>query len=263
MSGSGCGQQVPKIHDTTERWVRDLPILGCSTRLLVHRCRVRCPTCGPKLEALDWLEPYARVTRRLAEDVARMCQVMTTQHVAQYWGLSWPTVRAIDHAYLEKTLGPVDFTGVEQLLMDEFAIQKGHRYATVVVDAITRRVLWVCRGRSRMDIRPFFEALEHRFPSSITIRAPTGRGRINSEVAACAVHVEQVASNLGSRNTIHSGSTHALAQCCAGPCGSSGDSAVLRRRPLDLHHLQREIDVAERGESNREPGSGGRRCNGP
>ncbi len=43
--------------------------------------------------------------------------------------------------------------------MDEFAIQKGHRYATVIVEPYTKRVLWVGRGRGREDIRPFFEQL--------------------------------------------------------------------------------------------------------
>src|SRR3546814_14104134 len=43
--------------------------------------------------------------------------------------------------------------------MDEFAIQKGHRYATVVVDVARKRVLWVGRGRSRAKVRPFFELL--------------------------------------------------------------------------------------------------------
>src|SRR3546814_13171851 len=43
--------------------------------------------------------------------------------------------------------------------MDEFAIQKGHRYATVVVDVERKRVLWVGRGRSRAEVRPFFELL--------------------------------------------------------------------------------------------------------
>lgn len=43
--------------------------------------------------------------------------------------------------------------------MDEFAIQKGHRYATVFVDAIKKRVLWVGRGRTKEDIRPFFQLL--------------------------------------------------------------------------------------------------------
>lgn len=166
---SQCDQEVRKIHDTSERWVRDLPILDCPTLLLVHRCRVSCPSCGPKLEALPWLERYARVTVRLAHSVARMCKVMTIQHVAEYWGLSWATVRSIDQAHLERTVGPVCLDGVEQLLMDEFAIQKGHRYATVIADALTKRVLWVCRGRSREDIRPFFEAL-----------GPAGRRRIRA-----------------------------------------------------------------------------------
>jgi len=31
-----------------------------------------CPRCGPKLERLLWLAPYARVTERLAESVGRL-----------------------------------------------------------------------------------------------------------------------------------------------------------------------------------------------
>ena len=41
--------------------------------------------------------------------------------------------------------------------MDEFALFKGHRYATVVMDAERTQVLWVGEGRSREAIRPFFE----------------------------------------------------------------------------------------------------------
>ena len=45
------------------------------------------------------------------------------------------------------------------IAMDEFAIQKSHRYATVVFDPQRKRVLWVGRGRSRAQVRPFFELL--------------------------------------------------------------------------------------------------------
>jgi hypothetical protein len=43
--------------------------------------------------------------------------------------------------------------------MDEFALFKGHRYASVVLDADTRRVLWIGEGRSRAAVRPFFKEL--------------------------------------------------------------------------------------------------------
>lgn len=43
--------------------------------------------------------------------------------------------------------------------MDEFALHKEHRYATVIMDAECLRVLWVGEGNSREAIRPFFELL--------------------------------------------------------------------------------------------------------
>ena len=156
---SGCGRRVAGVHDMTARLVRDLPILDAETVLVVPRRRLACPRCGPKLERLSWLSPWGRVTTRLAESVARMCQHMAVKHVAQYFHLGWDRTKGIDKRWLRKTLGPVDLSGVGVIAMDEFAIQKGHRYATVIVDAITKRVLWVGRGRGREDIRPFFELL--------------------------------------------------------------------------------------------------------
>jgi len=155
----GCGRVCGQIHDTTQRWVRELPVFGKVTRLLVHRRRVLCPDCGPKLERLTWLDRHARTTTRFAESVARLCKVATCKHVAQEYQIHRGTVKAIDKQYLQRTLGPVDLTGVELLAMDEFAIQKGHRYATVIVDPTCKRVLWIGRGRGRKDVRPFFEQL--------------------------------------------------------------------------------------------------------
>jgi transposase len=166
---SGCNCMVQQIHDVTFRWVRDLSILEAETWLWLGRVRVACPHCGPKLEALDWLAPYSRLTRRMAENVVRLCRVLPIKHVAEYLHLTWDTVKATDKAYLEEKLGPVDLSGVEQIVMDEFAIHKGHRYATVIVDASNKRVLWVGRGNGREDIRPFFEQL-----------GPEGRQRLKA-----------------------------------------------------------------------------------
>lgn len=156
---SGCGDRTEAIHDCQLRRVRDLPVFEHRIELWVPRVRVACPRCGPKLERLNWLAPYARVTSRLAESVARLCKVASILHVARYLGLDWKTVKEIDRSSLERELGPVDLDGLTVIAMDEFAIQKGHRYATVIVEPTRKRVLWVGRGRGREDVRPFFVAL--------------------------------------------------------------------------------------------------------
>jgi transposase len=160
-----CGRVVSVVHDVTVRRVRELPILDAATWLLVPHARLRCPECGPTAERLPWLDRYARVTKRFAESVARLAQVVAIQHVADYFGLSWDTVKAIDKAAIEARLtaaGALDLSGlgpVRQIAIDEFAIHRGHRYATVVLQPETRRVLWVGPGRRREDLRPFFALL--------------------------------------------------------------------------------------------------------
>jgi transposase len=159
---SRCGQFTAAIHDLQERRIRDLPVFEHWVELRVLRVRVECATCGPKLERLGWLAPYARVTQRLAQSAAQLCKVMTLRHVARHFGLDWKTVKAIDRAGLLRELGPVDLEGLEVIALDEFAIHKGHRYATVVVEPTRKRVLWIGHGRGRKDVRRFFRLLGPR-----------------------------------------------------------------------------------------------------
>jgi len=189
---SGCGKSGLPIHDLNERWVRDLPILGMTTWLLVQRVRVACSDCGPKLEDLNWLSPYSRVTKRLAESVARLCKVLPIKHVAEYFGLGWDAVKSIDKAYLAETLGPVDLADVEVIAMDEFAIQKGHRYATVIIEPDTKRVLWVGRGNGREDIRPFFEQLGDEGRQRLKAAAMDMNGAYEAEVRSQCPSAEVV-----------------------------------------------------------------------
>lgn len=160
MICDSCGHVAQRVHEMTERQVRDLPIFDMEVHLLVWRCRIWCDVCGgPKVERLSWLGRNRRTTHRLEEAVARLCELLPVGHVAEFYGLHWETVKTIDREALSERLGPVDLSGVSVIGMDEFAIQKGHRYATVVVDIQRKRVLWLGRGRSREEIRPFFELL--------------------------------------------------------------------------------------------------------
>ena len=180
----GCGASVYGVHDSVVRRIRDLPILDARTWLDVPRRRVSCPRCGPSLERLSWLDRYSRVTRRLAESVARLCQVLPIKHVAAFFGLGWDAVKAIDKRHLMDTLGAIDLSGVSILAMDEFAIHKGHRYATVIIDPTIKKVLWVGRGRGREDIRPFFELLGSAGRDRIKAVAMDMNGAYEAEVRA-------------------------------------------------------------------------------
>jgi transposase len=100
-------------------------VFESSLELVVSRDRLACPNCRPRREPLDWLAPYARVTRRLAESVARLRTVTALVHAARWFGFSWRTVRQIDRQHRERTCGPVDLTGVTVIAIDAFAIQKG------------------------------------------------------------------------------------------------------------------------------------------
>jgi len=154
-----CGGRCKAVHETTKRVVRDLPILDAQTYLIVHRRRLLCPDCGPVLENLSWLGKYSRVTQRLADSVAKLCGVLSVKHVADFFGLSWDQVKDIDKRSLEQRFGTVDLSGVEVIGMDEFALQKGHRYATIIVEPYRKEVLYVAKGRGRESVRPFFEIL--------------------------------------------------------------------------------------------------------
>ena len=113
-------------------------------------------------ERIDWLEPASRLTRRLQVWLESLLRLLPISHVSQLTGLHWHTLKTLDKRRLQAEVGTFYSSGVRRLVMDEFALHKGHRYATVIMDAERTRVLWVGHGNSREAIRPFFELLgEH------------------------------------------------------------------------------------------------------
>ncbi|EMD99037.1 transposase, IS204/IS1001/IS1096/IS1165 family protein [Stutzerimonas stutzeri NF13] len=89
--------------------------------------------------------------------VETLVRLLPIKHVADLVGLHWHTVKAIDLGRLHRDIAAPDLSRVRRLIMDEFALYKGHRYATVAICADTQQVLWIGEGRSREAVRPFFE----------------------------------------------------------------------------------------------------------
>jgi len=159
LTCSTCGQAGLLVHDFVWRNVRDLAMLGDPVALKVPITRVKCPQCGPRVQRISWLGRHARITKRLSDFVGLWCEKLPVAHVCKLSGLHWETVRRIERQRLEDKLNSLPEASPTRLVLDEFALFKGHRYATVALDADTRQVLWVGEGRSREAIRPFFNWL--------------------------------------------------------------------------------------------------------
>lgn len=155
-----CRQPCALVHERRWRRIRDRDILDRRVWLKVPIRRLDCHHCDARVtEHICWLDRRSRVTHRVRVWVEALAQLIPIKHVSQLTGLHWHTIKAIDLQRLAHLHGQFAAGDVRRLVMDEFALHKGHRYATVVLDAQRMRVLWVGEGNSRVAIRPFFEAL--------------------------------------------------------------------------------------------------------
>ncbi len=154
-----CGRASESIHDTQWRTLKEAMILGTPVELLVQTRRIKCSSCGIKTEAISWVKPYSRLTNRLIEYIEKLLPLLPIKHISELTGVHWHTIKEVDKQRLKRVVPDVPWSQLRQLVMDEFAIFKGHRYATVIADAQTHQVLWIGLGRARKDIRPFFETL--------------------------------------------------------------------------------------------------------
>lgn len=156
---SGCGQSTLLIHDVSWRRVRERDLFDYRVWLEVPVRRVRCPSCGRRREQIRWLSGRRQLTQGMVSYVEALVRLLPIKQVAELLGLHWHTVKQIDRDRLAREVKEPDLRRVRRLIMDEFALFKGHRYATVAICADTQQVLWVGEGRSRAAVRPFFEWL--------------------------------------------------------------------------------------------------------
>src|SRR5690606_36833475 len=138
-----CGALCPLIHERRFRLVRDRDLFYQRFLRQVRVRRADCLCCGPVSERNDWLEPACRLARRLRICLEGLLQLLPSSHVSRLTGLHWHTLKALDKRRLQVEVGAFEPGEVRRLVMDEFALHKGHRYATVIMDAERTRVLWV------------------------------------------------------------------------------------------------------------------------
>jgi len=156
---SGCGERVEQSFFFKQRRLRDLSMVDRKSFLVFDEYRVLCPRCGLRVEQLPFAVPWARVTIRFAEYVARLVRLSTVKEVADMLGLDWETVKEIDKAYLEKEFGTPDYEDLRILCLDEISRKKRHKYFTVAMNYEKTKVIWVGKDRTQETAESFFKEL--------------------------------------------------------------------------------------------------------
>ncbi|WP_459874229.1 transposase, partial [Endothiovibrio diazotrophicus] len=77
--------------------------------------------------------------------------------VTRLLGISWRSVGRIVDRIVEQRLSPERLNGLRSIGIDEFSYRKNHRYITIIVDHVKRRVVWTAKGKNADSLSGFFE----------------------------------------------------------------------------------------------------------
>ena len=152
-----CRKPCRGVHSIRKwREWRDLSMRKLRLILRYQPRRVQCPGCGVRVEGFAWAEPWARVTRALANAAASLARELSWQGTARHFGLNWKTVagvvqRAVRYGLRHRKRAPVHMIGI-----DEVSRRKGQVYLTVVYALERRVLLWVGEDRTEEAVKKFF-----------------------------------------------------------------------------------------------------------
>ncbi len=155
-----CGEEY---HVHARRSIRlAAPRVGLHRKVFweVEYCLYRCDNCDYyTTQNIPFRFGNTRCTTFLAKDVCDDldCNSRSIKDCARSFGLGWDTVKNIHKAYLEEVRKKTTRPDPPKIcVVDEFSLEKGHKYATLVIKPNDKEVLYLHKGKSTEDFRPFF-----------------------------------------------------------------------------------------------------------
>jgi transposase len=154
-----CGRRgkIIRTRSQAREW-RDLKVGGWHVHFVYAPREIFCPTHGRVEEQIPWAAPYSRITYRCEYVMLRLCQEMTQKAAAGLLGLASSTLSNLLHRSIDRHREGHRIRGIKHLGVDEISFKKGHKYATLVYDLQSSKVIWIGQGKGRKTIDEFFES---------------------------------------------------------------------------------------------------------
>lgn len=170
-----CGSEV-YTHGYHNTHLTDIPIWhGVPHQYVFFGHRYKCRKCSRTfVEEIPFRYPGTRITERAANWIkGYLKNKVSIKSIQNLTGIHWETIRNIQKEYMKEQIESrkqeLDAIGYKPhfLAVDEFAIHKGHSYATSVMDLETGDVIWVGKGRTLADFEKFFEETDSSLLSEV------------------------------------------------------------------------------------------------
>jgi len=143
---------------------RDFKTLPIGKKFVINRVklqRLECMECGSiSQEKIKFADPMRTYTNALKRFVLGLSDKMSILDVARTTGLSWDIVKSIQKEDLKKKYGKTNLKDLKMIAIDEIAIQKGHKYMTIVLDLSTGAVVYASEGKGADSLDEFWKCVK-------------------------------------------------------------------------------------------------------
>lgn len=154
-----CSYTTAATYD--RRWCRwrHIALGKWKVEIASEVSRLRCPEHGVRTEAVAWADTASRFTYDFEDLVAWLAREMSITAVTKLMHVSWATVGRIIRRVVGRHRDDARLDKLYVIGLDEVSYRKGHNYVSMVVDHLRGEPVWMGEGRSRAQLRRFFEQL--------------------------------------------------------------------------------------------------------